>query len=105
MTKRYELSVKLADGTWINKVGSVTDWGNDKVQCSFTDKQIKELAELISQGTIKLNDSQYGNFLNLNGKLKETFNKEGIPKIATKQDVNNDLFDSVDNNKNDNIPF
>jgi hypothetical protein len=41
----------------------------------------------------------------LNGKLKEPFNKEGIPKIATKQDVNNGLFDSVDNNKNDNIPF
>ena len=84
MTKRYELSVKRADGTWINKVGSVTDWGNDKVQCSFTDKQIKELAELIQQETIELKESQYGNFLNLNGKLKEPFNKEKAPQVATK---------------------
>lgn len=96
MTKRYELSVKRADGTWINKVGSVTDWGNDSVQCSFTDKQIKELAELVQQGTIELKEAQYGNFLNLNGILKEPFNKEKAPQVATKQyklpinDVHND---------------
>ncbi len=100
MTKRYELSVKRADGTWINKVGSVTDWGNDKVQCSFTDKQIKDLAELVQQGSIEIKSSQYGNFLNLNGKLKEPFNKEGIPQVATKQQ---EL--PINNVQGDEIPF
>lgn len=100
MTKRYELSVKRADGTWINKVGSVTDWGNDKVQCSFTDKQIKELAELVQQGVIEVKSSQYGNFLNLNGKIKEPFNKGTAPQVATKQ---HGL--PIDNVQGDDIPF
>ena len=99
MTKRYDLSVKRTDGTWINKVGSVTDWGNDKVQCAFTDKQIMNLADLIKQGLIETKTSQFGNYLNLNGKLKQPFNKD----IA--QPLNKELDLSTNPNKDDEIPF